>query len=82
MEPFVDVYHKSMEMDAAFTFQGRWEGLVEEVHKHRFTGSDIAIKVETFRGVLWRGCGYRCVAAEYPRKLDQVMSLQFTFSGK
>ena len=79
MEPFVDVYHESMKMDTASTFQGGWERLIEEVHKHRFTGSHIAIKVETFGGILWRCSGYRCVAAEYPRKLDKGLSIQFTF---
>ena len=45
MHSFVDIHHECVEMNAAFTRYGRWEGIVKQVHEHRLPSPNITIQV-------------------------------------
>lgn len=45
MHSFVDIDHKCVEMNSAFTRYGRGEGVVEQIHEHGLSSSDVSIQV-------------------------------------
>ena len=58
-----------MEVNPTFASNIRWQGLVKQVHKHSFAGSDVPVQIESLWCIGRRGGRGRLIPAEEARKL-------------